>query len=264
MGDRRCCDDDCRIDITGWEQYAGFWNFTNFASITTDESHVVLQAEPTHPEAKSTHYVSVSVKGDSDGDVLRVVVAFDTIQDYLYAELEVGTTNGILRLFQVTGGSAFQLGDDVTVTGAKSGELHDMTVCYDGEVLTAIVNSTTSYAQLATATGTYVGMATGAITTLATFSSFKWYIHYDDGGYYDEPNNCPRCAAICSACKDNEGPRHFKVVIEDLGSGIGCSAYHGTYIVPIETSCAYYLELAPGAWETVYISIIITKKNLIK
>jgi hypothetical protein len=247
-----CCDDDCRITISGWNQVAGTWTITG-DNLETASSSALAVTTNAHPDGLSTHYVTVKVEGDTDGDVLRVVVAYTDVNNYLYAELEVGTTDGTLRLFQRTGGSTFQLGDDVTVTGAKSGESHDMTVCYDGEVLTAIVNSTTSYAQLITATGTYVGVATGAITTLATFNTFKWYIHYDDGGdYYGEPNNCPSCTRYvigCDDCEDKKNTVYVKVAIQGFvdrsppKNSCDCDRVNGVHILTLLGFCSHNKSL---------------------
>ena len=242
-----CCDDDCRIDITGWNQVAGTWTVDGDNLETASSSGLAVTTNA-HPEAKSTHVVIVHIKGNSDGDILRVVVAYADANNYLYAELEVGTTNGILRLFQVTGGSTFQLGVDVSVTGLKIGELHVVRVCYDGEALKAILPDRATYWQSVSVTGTRVGVATGAIDTLATFTDFRWYIHYDDGGYYGEPNNCPSCRAWCQNCLNNENPLAFKVVLAGLvNDGAPCQDYNGTHILQISdpaSSCSY-LKVLP-------------------
>ena len=137
--------------------------------------------------------VIVKIRGDTDGDILRVVVAYQDANNYLYAEFEIGALGGTLRLFQVLGGSATQLGDDKLVTFLQEGELHDVMVCYDGAVLKATINEDLvygSYAQPVTATGTRVGAATGIIDTLATFQDFEWWMHYEETPPLDE---CPQC-----------------------------------------------------------------------
>jgi len=71
-----CCHDDCKIEVIGWNHIAGTWlndgNYletvhTNGLSITLNE----------HPDGKYSHYVKVKVRGEDDGDILRVVVASD-------------------------------------------------------------------------------------------------------------------------------------------------------------------------------------------
>jgi hypothetical protein len=249
-----CCEDDCLIPITGAEGWAvGGGSIVAFSSldlITVSPGTASLTTFfPEHPEGKSTHVVEVQVKGEDDGDILQVIVTFDLLtQDRLYAEIEVGTTGGYLRLFQVTGGSAFQLGDDVEIDDLEPGKFHTVKVCYDGDVLMAIVNTYHHYARPVTTTGTYVGIATGAITTQATFKDFQWWIHYDDGGYYGEPNDCPRCDldVDCTFCLDNLVPYWLKIVIAGLTDGTcSCSNQNGTHLIP-----RYFDALGfPCTWE---------------
>ena len=238
-----CCDDDCRIDITGWNQVAGTWTITG-DNLETASSNALAVTTNEHPEEKSTHYVSVKVKGDNDGDVLRVVVAFDlSTQDYLYAEIEVGSSGGFVRLFQVLSGTHTQLGNTVDVSSLPANENHVVRLCYDGTRLAIIMPGKIAYSSEVSATGTYVGVATGSIGTLATFTDFQWWIHYDDGdGYYSEPNDCPECLPICGACVSGTAPFFYKVVISGyvdgcVGSGCeNCHLINGTYILEADTS----------------------------
>ena len=187
-----CCEDDCRIEITGWNQVAGTWTITGDNLETASSSGLAVTTNA-HPEAKSTHVVIVSVKGNTDGDILRVVIAYDDADNYLFGEIEVGNDCGYLRLFQRDAGSVFQLGDDVPVLDLAPGVSHTVRLCYDGTTLTILLAGKAAYSRDVTASGQRVGVATGAITTLATFTGFEWWIHYDDGGYYGEPNDCPEC-----------------------------------------------------------------------
>lgn len=268
-----CCDDDCLIPIEGFEIWSSLtWDYSNPDLITTTDSDALLTAYPDHPEDKSTHVVEVTVRGEDDGDILRVVVTFFNDDNYLYAEIEVGTVKGYLRLFQVTGGSAFQLGDDVEVNSLGPAADHTVKVCYDGEVLKAIVNAGTltakSYARLVTATGEYVGVATGSITDEATFKNFRWWIHYYAGGYYGEANDCPNCISddddilfndcYQNACNDTYGlPKYLKVTISGIfaspGSSLVCtdcaSNFEGTFLLEFNTlsttQCSWFI-----AWES--------------
>ena len=199
----KCCFDDCLIDITGWNQVSGIWTITNSnKNLETGNTNALIVTTNEHPEGKSTHVVEVFVRGEDDGDILRVVVAYADSNNYLFAEVEVGATCGYLRLWQMTGGLAFQLGDDVPILDLAPAEDHAIKVCYDGENLTAILTGKASYLRPVTATGEYVGVATGAIITLATFKNFRWWIHYDDGGHYGEPNDCPLCKLPCTIYTD--------------------------------------------------------------
>jgi len=249
-----CCEDDCLIPITGAETWAvgggSVWDTSNLALITVSSgTSALLTFFPEHPEGKSTHVVEVQVKGEDDGDILQVVVTFNSVTtDYLYAELEVGTTGGYLRLFQVTGGSAFQLGDEVQIADLAPDEFHTVKVCYDGDVLTAIVNSDSTYWRTVTATGTYVGIATGAITKQATFKDFQWWIHYDDGGYYGEPNDCPRCTGTiftdCIYCKDETASATYKVSISAVADNVcNCNVFNGTFILNRSGYCQWRSEI---------------------
>ena len=261
-----CCEDDCRIAIAGWNQVAGTWTIDG-DNLETASSSALAVTTNEHPDELSTHYVSVKVKGDDDGDILRVVVAYADADNYLYAELEVGTADGILRLFQVTGGSAFQLGVDVTVTGAKSGELHTVRVCYDGEYLIVNVVGKEVYMQAVTATGTYVGLATGAIDTLTTFEDFEWHIHYD------APNNCPQCLqnVPCSRCEEGVWPARIKVVlsgiITPLGSTCTCGDLDGTWIcyrqVPSCWSNSNFISNVCGALYNNFVSVRMSTDDIL-
>jgi hypothetical protein len=238
MPDRRgCCKDDCRIEITGWEQVTGDWTPTLGGWITED-SDALLVATNEHPAEKSRHVVIASLLGLHDGDVLRLVVAYRDSDNYLFGEVEFDSAGGYVRLFRVANGSMSQISQTLEVADLPSGFGRRFQVCYDGSVLIARISTSDAIKSLHTAvtfSGTRVGIATGGIHQTAAFTSIRWYDHYSDGGYYEEPNNCPRCEhpLVCEYCS-GPVPMYYAVTIsgiEDQGCD-NCEAFDGTYILP--------------------------------
>ena len=241
---RPCCDDDCRIDIAGWNQVAGTWAITG-DNLETANSNALAVTSNEHPEAKSTHYLSAIINGENAGDIFRFVVAYSDANNYLYGEVETDTTEGTFRLFQVTGGSHFQLGLDSSHPSLKVGDDLTIRVCFrdDGLLTIQKYSRTLSTIQTrymafveGTVTGKRVGFATGALhaSSTAAFTSIQWQIHKEEEGYYTEGNDCPECREIatCNNCKDNIGPSFFKVVIAGLGNTgtCPCDTYNRTMI----------------------------------
>jgi len=223
-----CCD-DCQIDIDGWTQVSGTWTVDG-DNLDTEDSNALAVTTNDHPEDKDTHYLSAIINGENDGDCLRLVVAYEDSNNYLYGEVEVGATQGIFRLFQVTGGSHFQLGLDSIAGGLKTGNDLTIRVCYrdDGLMIIQKYSRTSStiesryqaFAESPAPSGKKVGVATGSIdaSSTATFSSVLWYIHKEEADSYSEGNDCPECREIstCNNCKDNIGHTFFKVTLAGL------------------------------------------------
>jgi hypothetical protein len=205
-----CCEDDCRIDIAAWNQVAGTWTIDG-DNLETASSNALAVTTNEHPEGKSTHVLIARIRGEDDGDKLRLLVAYEDSDNYLVGEIEVGDDCGYLRLFQREDGTETQLGEDVPVLDLAPGEAHLVRLCYDGAEFHIRLPGKQDGATLyvphlfkrdVTASGLRVGMATGTIATKAEFTDVQWFIHFHAGGPYEEPNNCPECTISCTIYAD--------------------------------------------------------------
>ena len=195
-----CCGDECLIDVAGWDVRAGIWDTS---VIETGSSNGLIVTTNDHPDESNNHVVMARVKGGSDGDIIRIVVAYEDDNNYLFIELEVGDTCGQLRLYERKVGTTTQLGEDVPLSTLTPGEFHEVKVCCESGVeeesetgkLTVLLathaNEKREYVQDVTVNGTRVGIATGSLgeASKATIESFEWYKHQTD-----DPE-CPNCVS---------------------------------------------------------------------
>ncbi len=311
-----CCEDCSPILIGDWTEISGTWsddlNYWN-----TESSNAIAISGGTG----DTFRVYTRFKCDDAGDVVRIIVAWDSSDDYLYAEFEASeyylgalkvtgsispdvTTNnsgdpsrfhkhapywsyssgflgariyydgirwwldvlgfddwwhsdtmlgdyvpvggsasgtatvsalssvpantgpGKLRLFQVKDGVTSQLGEDYEVGRLIPGEWLDAQVCYDGSTLRATIDNI-SYGQDVIATGSKIGMGTGAITSKVRFESFDWFPVI--GSDEDE---C-RCQGLWPGCFNGLPPGYMKLVVSGISgdSDCDCELYNGTWVI---------------------------------
>jgi hypothetical protein len=241
-----CCDDDCRIPITGWNQVAGTWTVDG-DNLETDDSDALAVTTNEHPQELATHVVRVKARGKDDLDRLRVIIAYEDSDNYLFAEMQVRTTFGWLRFWKVDTGVAQQIGTNQLVSDLKASEWFNAKVCFDGETLTAIINDTFFYSQPATASddGTRVGVGTGSISEKVKFEEFEWWIHYVESGPYEEGNDCPRCLPLgCVHCALEQTPQAYLVQFDNIRSAADCAlqnceSLNASFIVPATFPCGW-------------------------
>jgi hypothetical protein len=191
----------------GWvENPGGGWAILGNALTTAVPNDLAVFQTP-HPDAMPSMLAWADVKGSADGDTLRVIIAWEDDDNYLWSELEVDAACGMLRLWQRKA-AANTLLREMPINGALLGQWHKLYACYDpeagvygdsgrfeGRVETASLSWYT-VAEDVVAIGTYAGLGTGALTGTATFDDFELWKEQTE----DDPE-CPTCKQGTTSCE---------------------------------------------------------------
>lgn len=217
-----CCADTCRItsdafnraDSTSlgasWDEVAGDWSISsNVLRITA--SNALARHQTDQPDGTFDIRVTADVKGDDDGDQLRVYILWGD-DDGLYAELTIDDADcGSLALYRLAAGVATQIGGTANVTGAGSDTFHTLCICYresptphvtakvttgDGDFWVGAYEDVTT--ETPDATGITGGLGTGTITAGASFESFL----VDTTRSSPDHEACPLCRPPCELLSD--------------------------------------------------------------
>ena len=186
----------------GWTQVSGSWSISSNRLETSDSDALAIFATD-HPEGSSSHHISVLGKVSDTGSKIRGIVAYDSADDYIFAELMINSSDcSEIKFFERVGGSTSQVGDTRNVGILATGTDYRLEVCFqddtypndDGELCVKLSLSDGSHSwtfceSSITATGDQVGLGTGTLTSSgsASFESFDWNISKKDQG------SCPDC-----------------------------------------------------------------------
>lgn len=266
-----CCCQSCTISsdtfdrsdsgTTSWDELSGSWE------ILSNRMHVTAAGVALYPTAfppAATQQLAGAVVNGQEGDVLRVLVAADSEDDYLAAEVEIGETCGYLRLISVEGGAETELAE-VPIRGVAPDEDHALMACYApgtgsaagaGKlvgVLQLADGRKVTTAAAATGIGDQAGLAATAVGTGgADFDDFRMALTNAD------QEGCTPCEPDCVLVQEDWG-----------GSGtLGCpwEIVSGTW-TGISTSSAgaltvYRGEVATG--EGTYAGISFGTRGVIR
>jgi len=182
------------------------WAISSNTLITTIPYDLAIYQTP-HPKNVPSMIAWAEVMGSVDGDTLRVIICWVDDDNYLWSELETDTECGWLRLWQRASGYNTLL-KEMPITGGVIGQWHTLYACYDpdpepyegsgrfeGRVETASLEWFT-VAENVSASGTYAGVGTGALTGTATFDNFELWMEQTD----DDPE-CPTCKRGVESCE---------------------------------------------------------------
>jgi len=187
---------------SGWTQVSGSWSISSDRLETSDSDALVIFATD-HPEGSSSHHISVLGQVSDTESKIRGIVAYDSADDYIFAELMINTSDcSEIKFFERVGGSTSQVGDTRKIGILATGTDYRLEVCFqddtypndDGELCVKLSLSDASHSwtfceSSITATGDQVGLGTGTLTSSgsASFESFEWNISKKDQG------SCPDC-----------------------------------------------------------------------
>ena len=156
-----------------WSVIAGEWPIVGNQLETADSDAMVL----TVAEHSSASMAAVAnLTGHADSDELRVIVAAVDGTDYLYGSIVFGSSSSTIHVGNQTGSLNSTTSNEITV-----GNTYALTVCYDGNRLSAMVAETDGTRRALTdatgvsSSGKKAGLATGTIdgaTTPVTFDDF--------------------------------------------------------------------------------------------
>lgn len=259
----RCCcgagcqiasDDFDRADSTDigadWDEVAGDWEIASNV-LRVESSDALARHQSPQPDNEFGLRVIADVKGDSDGDQLRVFGPQWGDDDAIYAELTVDDGDcGDLTLYRLAGGVATQIGGSVAVPAAPA-EWHRITLCYRDEypllphVTAKIVTAdgTTRWTgafvdvtgETPDGTGITGGLGTGSITSGAEFDNFD----VDVTRYSPDRASCPHCRPPCDLFED--------AFTRDDSTDVGCE-----------------WEEISGGWEVSSTELACTSAGLIR
>lgn len=205
-----------------WEELtpSSDWQISSNTLLTTVPYNVVQHLVP-HPDGIANCWAKVLVKCATAGDIARLIVGWEDADNYVWAELEVGASCGVLRLFERVSGVVTQIGVDVPVNGATPNAWHTLEVCYTAQTASADAvlfgKVTTDDGDVAThsgeadATGAYAGLATGPLSSVVQFDDFE----YEELQSAEHPE--------CRTCEDEQDC----LILEDnfdraAGTDLGC------------------------------------------
>jgi hypothetical protein len=187
---------------SGWTQVSGSWSISSDRLETSDSDALVIFATD-HPEGSSSHHISVLGQVSDTESKIRGIVAYDSADDYIFAELMINASDcSEIKFFERVGGSTSQIGDTRKIGLLAAGTDYRLEVCFqddtypndDGEMCVKLSLSDDSRSwtfceSSITATGDQVGLGTGTLTSSgsASFESFEWNISKKDQG------SCPDC-----------------------------------------------------------------------
>jgi hypothetical protein len=236
-----CCPTSCDIHADEFDRASvgGNWSVSSGTWATDSSLYLKCTADglivcnTAHPGGLTEQWLDFIFKGDTAGDIARGVVAYQDDNNYLWAEVEIGSAS-VLRLWQRSAGVNTQLGDDRNCT-ADAAMWHRLRVCYDGTNLEAHFfrntgNSSESAAlETVSTTGTKTGLAASSLTTKILFDTFQ-YEKLQSATNTD----CKECSGECYACIGGFAPAQLKLVVVSL-VGLKCttgscqSRFDGTY-----------------------------------
>ncbi len=243
-----CCDectlfiDDYSTDrlATDYDTRSGSWNVTG-GEVQTASGSALLIADVAYGSETACYAIAV-IQCINVADNGRVVILYVDDNNYWFAEVKPGASNGTLKLYERAGGTDTQRGSTVTMTGLTAGTSVAVRICYAaGEVAAqasvgAGLYGSTHFTSSETVAGTKTGIGTGSVTTRVDFTSFLASRH----GYDTE--DCPACGTDCSVCAEGSMPDldvaiTFTGLVKNsnwLHCTVGCDSINGiTYILPV-------------------------------
>ena len=208
-------------------------------AITTSAAYAI---EPVLSRSAATAiqaHADFSMSAAGEGG--RVILGWVDANNYFFAELRRGSTDGDLRIFQKASGTDTQLRTTTTVTGFSSGQRR-LCLCYLGGKLYAVSGSfDCSAAATLSPNSSRGGFGTGTVTGTVTVDNFKFQHHYVDD------NTCASCceggtgtgtpgAGFGGGCSNCTAPYPEFVLATLAGlanSGCGsCGTWNATYVLP--------------------------------
>jgi len=178
------------------------WSLGTLRTSTPDQQ-IIYDAE--HPNGRAEHHAQVRMYVDY-GSKARLMAAWDTEDDYLYAEVDVDVSGcGTFRIGEVSGGVDTVLDETCLGLIQPRALWHVVNLCfYQGRLLGTIfsigvydVLKVQAENASPASPGLKVGLATGDATdNEVQFDDFYWWTH-------ESPSNpsCPSCGDPMSSCQ---------------------------------------------------------------
>lgn len=230
-----------------WDERAGNWAISTNAAVP-DAANAVAVVDEDHPEATSDMVAYAVVTGNTSGDMIRVIVAWEDDSNYLFGQLRLtGASSAASRLGKVEAGVLSYLTSETTTSAGGVDETFTIKVCYVGDRLSLELRSgdiasggtfLNAHGFDVTYTGLRAGIGAGTMTGTIRFLRFAWEYHASE-----ERPLCRGCAEPCEACEDGTTPYAVQVEIDGVADGGACADCLGingmVYVLRIESPCNY-------------------------
>jgi hypothetical protein len=246
----RCCCQTCEIFTddfstdqlaTEYNQRSGSWSVGSGA-LSTSSSLALLRCETAADGGAMGVHASVSVTLATTSDKGRIVVAYVDDNNYWYAELQPGSPNGTLKLFERSGGTDTQRGSTVSFPGYTSGTKSLCLSIGGGLAIASVDTIAVVYGTTPTLASTKAGLGTGSGITSVSFDTFEFKKHVSQVSACESCRGCAGCTSII--------PQRLQVVwfdVQDFTNpplpSCDCSAAAGTWIIDrianVSAGCAW-------------------------
>lgn len=205
-----CCDciiykDSFATDsLSGsWTQESGSWSIAG-GVLSTDDHSAVIVANTAHPDGDyQAQFVKAKVRFEFAGDIARLILAYDDVDNYLFVEFSIDAGCGHIQMYHRFAGSNGAIGPAYSLPfEVEVDEWTTVSLCYmpgasveDPGTLGVKVQHGSSvwFQEQATAAdipGDQGGLGTGSGGSgTIDFDDFSYQYHYDAE---DHPN-CPDC-----------------------------------------------------------------------
>lgn len=241
-----CCCGGCAIygdkfttdSIAGsWEVLSGSWSAAAGVLSISDTAALIV-ANTAHPLGDyQAQNVKVNVRFDTAGDIARIVIAYDDVDNYLFAEYWIDTDGcGHVQMYERIASVESTIGPEYALPFEVAEDAWTtVSLCYvpgasitdPGELITRVTYATHVWRESAATTagllGDRGGVGTGA-TVAGTIDFDEFYFQY----YYhsvDHPT-CPKCSG-----------------------GTNCTLHEDTFNRSNSTSVGCAWEEVAGNWE---------------
>lgn len=249
MATANTCDCCCTIasDDFGADQLATNWDVRSgtpavASGVLSMSAGTNLLIHNTAAPADATAvFSSVTFRGTSTIDIVRLVVAYVDDNNYWYAEAQPGSSNGTLKLFERSGGVNTQRGSTVTISSMQTNEDWEIQLCVQPGAVTAaaffgslLATNEVVYAATVTVASTKAGLGASESGTI-TLNDFEFERHFAD-------NDSCRTCNTCQNCSTGQ-PYQVQVVIAGMANNpFTCTpCLNGTFILTRRSRCQWHL-----------------------
>lgn len=246
-------DEFIRADSTNlgceWTEVSGDWSIASSSVVPVVG---VLRCNRWHPDRTTHHRVQIVASSSGNNGRPRAIVNYLDANNYLFGEVQIGSTSGTLRLYRRAAGTN-TLVATATVSANWTSSL-TMVVCFNGTslVLTATTSSghTRSIGAVVTGftDGIYAGIGCDNVSGTLRINSFLFERHRDA-----QNPTCGECSPDCSSCCDptDQPPMRLKITV---GPGLTnrncsyCELVEGEYLLdyfPSGNPCRWRYRSGP-------------------
>ncbi len=221
--------DDYSVDnlATDYTVNAGSWS-VSASKLQTSSSNAQIIG---NTEATDGHgHFQVTLTNSGSSDQIEIIGGYVDSNNYFYALISYGASNGTAQLYKKVAGVDTALGPDDAGVGLDASDTRTFTLCWDDEKVSIDCANTGRMSWPHVATGTKVGIGTRTIA--GTITADNWLLRKT----LVDATSCPECAIACSYCDSGLIPAELQVVLSGVAAqtcGGTCTSLDGTYTLSV-------------------------------